>query len=659
VQKDGVTYLNPDVLLNSFLGNLTLIGQMFLNLKFNPTFSSEIKNMGIRNLSMVTGDKDRTYPKFYQTFHRFYKSNNPKLSALQLDTKIKDEYVKLSQKFFYNQNFDGPLFNGNFPYEHDIIRIYNDYLAFEAKGKIGIQALIKSSFLKYYTQFVDSDKDVSKMIDQIRDNVIKISGLDFLLEYVNPTNGLLYQKYLGQQHWFLIKELESAYLELINEAVYLMGDSQVKRNQIGDMSVNTKKHYYLGKMMCESWSKLNDLDISGADSFTLILDKITAIKIKISALQLPKLHLIWKFVGIGLRPNNKPNPVTIIKTNFVPPVFKATHKKAIIFKGNVTYDAGESKNIKLPTKEEQDLNQYFNELKFVPKIKDILTSLGTIGYLPDLKKTVAEMRNIVENRGIDVQVCGQDAVSNPHKDINDMIDPNEFAADRIRMLNLKKYVISNLRFYMQLFSRINRDQLKQYGLQYKYNNLMKNNDFNDTFTNFKTELTSNQILDYINSNLDNPKNWKTVNNVLLFTLVHDISRHLRTLRLDATKFDKKKKSATKGLSKYDIYQQFVKNLFEEIDFDQQVNNVPFNHRETNQALFGKIIADAQAQVKGGKDALEWGILKFKLNVRDTQEQQDANGPNLDQNVATSPDTDIDDAMEMDFDLGDDGNDYSD
>ena len=284
--------------------------------------------------------------------------------------------------------------------------------------------------------------------------------------------------------------------------------------------------------------------------------------------------------------------------------------------------------------------------------------MGTIGYLPDLKKAVAETRNIVEKRGIDVQVCHQDKISNPHKGVDEMIDPNEFAGDRIRMLNLKKYVISHLRFYMQLFSKINRDQLKQYGLQYKYNNLMKNNDFNDTFINFKTELTSTQILDYINSNLDNPKNWRTVNNVLLYALVHDISRHLRTLRLEATKFVKKR-TTNKGMSKYDIYQQFVKNLFEEIQFSQQVDNVDYNHRLINQTLFGQMISDAQAQIKGGKDALEWGIIKFKLNIRETQEEKDASGPNLDDDLIINSETDVEDAMEMDFDLGDDGNDYSD
>jgi hypothetical protein len=255
-------------------------------------------------------------------------------------------------------------------------------------------------------------------------------------------------------------------------------------------------------------------------------------------------------------------------------------------------------------------------------------------------------------------MCHQERVSNPHKGVDEMVDPNEFASDRIRMLNLKKYVISHLRFYMELFSRINRDQLKQYGLQFKYNNLMKNNDFNDTFMNFKTELTSTQILDYINSNLDNPKNWKTVNNVLLYSFVHDITRHLRTLRLEATKFVKKR-TTTKGMSKYDIYQQFVKNLFEEIDFSQKVDNVAYNHRQINQTLFGQLISEAQSQIKGGKDALEWGIIKFKLNVRETQEEMDSIGPNLDQDLVDSTGADLENAMEMDFDLGDDGNDFSD
>ena len=115
----------------------------------------------------------------------------------------------------------------------------------------------------------------------------------------------------------------------------------------------------------------------------------------------------------------------------------------------------------------------------------------------------------------------------------------------------------------------------------------------------------------------------------------------------------------RSMSKYDIYQQFVKNLFEEIDFSQKVDNVAYNHRQINQTLFGQLISEAQSQIKGGKDALEWGIIKFKLNVRETQEEMDSIGPNLDQDLVDSTGADLENAMEMDFDLGDDGNDFSD
>jgi len=659
IRKDA-SYLNLNTFLQSFEKNTTLLGQVMLGMKFGPKYNAELKNMGQRTLATAIGANDKTYPKYYQAFIRSYQHSFKKLSAKELDAKIQDKYLKLIEQFFYNQNVENSLFNGNFPYEHEIIRIFNEYLTSQG-GNITINELLKSSFTKYWKQWIESDDFRSQEVDRIRQNQIIVSGEEFLYEAVDRKNGLLYQKFLGQQNWVMIKQIEQLYMELINESIYLIGDAKQPLNQMGGMDVATKKRYYLGKMLCENWQDLTDLDVTGVESFTLILDEIKAVKIRQSALGVPSFHLIWPYIGRGFARDNRLNPYQIIKTGFQTPlVEKNTDRgktRGLGGLGNIKFS--KPGQFKMPAKGDLDLGQYFNELKFVPKIQDLVEVLGGISYIKDMKETIIKVRNILEKRGLPVQVCHEDKYTPKNKIGADVLSPHEFLGDRMRMLNLKKYLISYLRFYVELFSRINRDQLSTYGLQYKYKSLMKSVDFNEAFSNFKIEIPNQDVLEFINFNMDKPNQWKVTSHVLLFLIIHDLSRHLRTLRLEATKYVKKVGGQKRrgGLSKYEIFQEFVKNFFQELEFDHQVQNVEWNHKQINQTLIGSILAEKQSKIKS-KDSIEWGIMKFKLNVEETQRTIDASGPDLDTNVVKGADLDVEDTMEMDFDLGDDGNDYS-
>jgi hypothetical protein len=661
IRKDP-NYINPNVFLQTFEKNMVFLGQMMLNQKFGPKYNAEIKNMGQRSLAFATSAADRTYPKFNQAFIRSYQHSFKKLSAQEIDAKLKDTYLKLIELLFYNENVEGTLFNGNFPYEHEIIRIFNDYLT--SQGQSTINDLLKSSYGDYWKQWVEEDDSRSQEVDRIRQDLIQVAGRDFLYDGIVQENGLLYQKYIGQQYWHLTQQLHNQYMELINESIYLIGDARSPSNLMGGMDIATKKRYYLGKMLCEDWEDLKDLDVSGVESFTLILDNIRTIKIKISALgDLPQ-ELIWPYVGRGFARDNTPNPYQIILTPFKAGVVAEgdfSQRKTLGRNGlgNPKFTI-EGKELNMPSKDDLELDQYLNELKFVPKIKELVEEIGGIDYLNDLKKTETKIRNILEGRGISVQVCEEEKQMPKDKTEKELIDDNEFLGDRMRMLNLKNYLITHLRFYVQLFTRIGRDQLNQYGLQYKYRTLMKSADFNDAFQNFKIEIPNPQVLEFVDFNMDKPKEWKTVSNVLLYLILHDLSRHLRTLRLEATKFVKKAvkgRGPAGGLSKYEIFQEFVKNFFQELEFNTQVQNVAWNHKEINQTLYSSILTEQQAKIKS-KDSIEWGIMKFKLNVEETQEMIDASGPDLDTEVIRDPNANVEDLMEMDFDLGDDGNDYA-
>jgi len=663
IHKDP-NYLNESVFLETFERNMVFIGKMLLQQKFGPKYNAEIKNMGQRSLPFATSSADRTYPKFNQAFVRSYQHSYKKLSAQEIDSKIKDDYLNLVEQVFYNQNFENKLFNGNFPYEHEIVRIFNNYLSSE--GKPTINTLLKNNYSAYWKKWIEGNDIRSQEVDRIRQHLIQESNQDFLYDGISKENGLLYQKYLGQQDWFLTQKIHNLYMELISETIYLIGDANSPANLMGGMDIATKKRYYLGKMLCENWQELSDLDVAGVESFTLLLDQIQTVKIKQTALGTPSFQLIWPYVGRGFARDNKPNPYQIIITPFEAGVIAQANisERETLGRngiGDATFSIS-SKALKMPNKDDLELDQYLNEFKFIPNIKELVEEIGGIDYLKDLKKTVTKIRNILEGRGIPVQVCEEDKEIPKEKSEKEMIGEQEYPKDRMRMLNLKNYLITHLRFHIELFTRINRDQLNQYGLQYKYRTLMKSTDFNDAFQDFKIEIPNSQVLDYINFNMNKPDQWKTVSNVLLFLILHDLSRHLRTLRLESTKFVKK---AVKGrgsqpgggLSKYEIFKEFVKNYFQEIEFNTKVQNVPWNHKDLNQTLFHSILVEQQSKIKS-KDSIEWGIMKFKLNVEETQDLIDASGPDLDTEVIKNPNADVEDLMEMDFDLGDDGNDYS-
>ena len=292
--REDPSYLDPNILLNFY--NLQEIGTVFMNYNLSGKTLME-------NLTSVHRKGEKQNDQFYDLFMEKAPIPQDEMSTIEYQKLMKEEYNKYRTRFLYSPGVTGEIFNGNFPLEHEIMRIFSEYKSEESSEST--TNYLRQLFVKYWKIWLNEHQKEAKVIEtNARIALMPHVGI---LSPETPRIRPLFDRYLAQRHFILTQQLEQVNLDLINANIYSIRD---KTKQFGgaeddgsmaeaasiEMSDNDeeftgpgniimKKMYLLNKMNCHDWTNVSELDLIGIEEETARLKQIQEIVSEIHDLE--------------------------------------------------------------------------------------------------------------------------------------------------------------------------------------------------------------------------------------------------------------------------------------------------------------------------------------------------------------------------------------
>jgi len=677
------SYLNPDLLFSFYTPEQ--IGRAFLN------YNLVDKNMF---LNLKPGSKS---DPFYDDFVEKAGNRIPQgdMTNNEYKNMLKGEYQKRRSRFLYTFNQVGEIFNGNNPFEHEVIRIFSEYMA--SKGNRETMVEIKESFNEYWKQWLDEHAIEAKALEEnARIALIPQKGV---LSERTPKERPLFDRYLAQHKFILNRKLEQVYLGLINENIYtIQGGPKIE----GQEQVMFKKMYLLNKLNCDDWTNMKELEMIGMEEETARIKTIQQYKEEIAIIDnrmaVGGRLFFWPITGGFIVRDYQPREYQYFRYVYQPPDLvkrwnakkspKKSPKLKLKKKGKFDFILVRDPKLEnrvIPRIGSDDLigtaQMIRKDLGFLGKVEKLIKMMGSITYLNDLKKFSRHVSQIMNGQMNGVEGCNelnrQSKTTENKKYTKSYPNPTEFeemypqsiegdyVQTKTEMLNLRKYIISHIRHHIVLMARIRtRQQMVQYGFE-KYMELYDNANFNQAFEGFNQEkdddlgrvFTNDEIDNMVVGNLSNYTKHNEVISNLRKIMIADLVRHLRQVRVRAGRFVKGQSSRQKKTDELDageIFIRFIQILFQEFYEDTLVIDVDFNHKDINQNFQAKAIWHKMdtAEKKG---ELEYKIARYALNLAEAEATANARG--IDATTGTQEGTEeVFEALDMENDE-DDYNDH--
>lgn len=696
IQKDPI-YLNINVMLSLY--NLEKIGEVFFN------FNLKEKSL-IQGLAEDSTRKKKREDGFFDLFAEKASKVYPKkgMTTIAYTNMLRQEYQKYRILFLYTPNENGYIFDGNNSLEHEIMRIFDEYLVSQGRPK-------SLDYLKEHTQkcWNEWKENNDTRVQAVEDNA-RIAIIPQRNVLVNPPRGVrpLYDRYLAQRKFILQRKLEQTFVDLINENIHNI-ELDKNRRQLGtgqtgggggncpsipwgslepaklgacgssgDLgAIIIKKMYLLNKLNCEDWQNLEELDLIGLAEETANLELITRYKEQIAIIDNQMeaggmMKLYWVKSGGYLIPDLRSRYYKYFHS--YPPIIDLMK----IENGKVSYrklKAPEIPHRVTPRIDDEDLpsiSKMYRDLSFLDRISRMLEFFGRITYLDDVENFSCHIYQVINGQMNGVTRCNSVGVIQPPYPKPDEFKnefkeymKNMYMDTKVQMLNIKKYIITNLRQRVYLMSRITeRKQMIQHGLE-EYLDLFEYEEFNQAFQNFNKEkelgriFTNDEIENLVVNSMNDYKKHSTIINNLKQIFVSDIVRHLRLVKTRTGRFVKGKKTVVKKDDEpnaSDIFIMFVKILINEIRSQEVSSNVDFYHLQINQMFRSKNFWKKMNQAEK-KGEIEYKILKHQLSVAEIEEDLGEAGGG-EQALLTEKALEAEDEYEA-LDMENDEDDYND
>lgn len=666
--QEDPSFLNPNMILSTW--TLEEIGKVFF--QYNLSGKSQILSM--------KGDSKKDEDSFYNFFIDKASKRHPQgeMSVSEYQKFLRDEYHKYRLMYLYTKDELGTIFNGNNPLEHEIMRIYGDYL--ESLGRHPVRQHLNEIFSKYWNIWKDERPVEVKMIEE-NARVSQQVNEEMILGRVSSGNRPLFDRSLAQKKFLLLKQLEQIYLDLVNENIYNIRGAQFTDG--GAEQIIMKKMFILNKMNCDDWTGIDELGLIGLEEEAQRMNLIIKLREEVSILenQLEAGGIQDKpylpFTGGELVRDYRHRIYSIYRTRYIPPdlVSRArleAKKEGTKFKFDFEFIRDEivpTPGIKIDQDEIPSYTKIFRDLSFLGKINKFINNLGDITYLRDLgifNKHVYRVINGQMNGTTQCNTVG--TVEHPYPEPNEFntmyteTTNRQYMNSKMQLVNLKKYIISYVRQHIYLMSRITeRKQMVQHGLR-KYLHLFEYEDFNRAFENFNIEEDEELGQIYSNEEIERLviqtiPDYAKHDNVVQFlqsVFLTDLVRHLRQVRTRAGKFVRgKKRRKGDEPNAAEIFTEFVEILIKEVASQEKVSNVNFNHLKINQMFMSRMMWNKMEKAEK-KSELEWKIMKHNLNIQEFEEVIDASG-----NVPPEDPTAVDEWDDGALDMENEEDDYDD
>lgn len=609
------------------------------------------------------GNQDGFFDLFADKFGKKIGDQKRDLSSHEHQKLLADEYQIYRRRFLYTPGVVGDVFNGTNPLEHEIVRIFSEYLV-DRLNQLGVKEWLDQLFSDSWRRWMQTNRQEAKVLEaNARITLIPQKGV---LSDKTPMVRPLFDRYLAQKHFILDRKLEQVSVDLVNEHI-----SQIKGGpeMVGPDSVMMKKMYILNKLNCEDWTNVQELDLINVEDAVEQLEAIQLYKDQMNKIAERMADgnmelFYWPLTGGYLARDYGYRDYDYFRYIYQPPDLvaegrrfaeQADDRKIAIKKrfkpepGQVMrkdefYPYQSANNPKqsprlVPRVGKDDLinrNEMAKDLSFLKtRIDSWLNPMGSIRYLDDLMKYDRYVTGTVNGQLNGMRECNRLGMIEPpypnpqeFKTLYDQSMVDVYSANKMQALNMKEYIISYLRHHVTLMSRIKkREQMIQYGFE-KYIHLFEFTEFNAAFVdfNFTTDdelgrvFTNQEIENLVLGNLDDSEKLSILIRDLQTIFLTDLVRHLRAVRNRAGSFVKgrKKQANESELDAGQIFIEFIQLLLEEIDEQDKVNNVDFNHLEINQMFMMKNLWHKMDNAEK-KGELEWKILRHKLNIEEYEE----------------------------------------
>lgn len=691
-QEDPV-FLDPRILLSYY--NLGELGMLFLN------YNLKSKNMiiGLEN------PQAQQFFDFYQEKIGDQKLKPEDFKSVQERQKaLKSDFENYRLALLYRQGQKGLIFDGTNSLTHEIIRIFDLYLA--SLDRPTTSQLLENNLLQIWAEWIkERPSEVSRMRQNAKIVLIPDSKI---LSDQTPRIRPLRDQYLAQKAFLLRRKLDRVYQAFVETNFSQIWGDELEG--LGGDQIRTKISILVNKLKCDDWTTLDQIKefspslIESAGDLQIISALKEELVEVLETIAVAGFGIYWIPAGGFLYRNYDKRDFTLFRgyeyqhRDLVEIIRKEIGKdgklkisQQIKLKKELKLPRGFTPSLKTPypfeklkslTKFEErkapkiakdDIPDSVREflakdLAFLKNLQGFLETMGKVDYVQIMIKANKDVYQLVNGQGNGAEFCNQPAkIEEPYPSSEEFeqdyraVAPGQYSASRIRLSNLKRHILTNFRQTIAQLSRVeSREKMVELGLE-AYLPLFEHSEMNLAFQGFYDHFdddlgrffTNQEIEELVSITMakNSEKGHLQMVDQLQRMMITDLVRQVRMVRTRSGKLKTKPKARrTDEMSAIEIFTEFAKILFREMIEEDKVNNVSFSFYQENRN-FAEISLFKRMRTAEKRSEIEYKILKYQIKINEIQEEINAQGDD--------PSNLVTELADDEFDLPDTENDEDD